>query len=192
MNRHFQPFPPLPPCPPETCRCDRCRAPAEPCKPFPPHSFLLPRILACGRVWLRRTPFCLKLTCVDPCAQPPYTLVSAEPTGAPPCWETRPAPPCHMGLHVWIPLLCRLRDGCGNVFTGEATIEADLTLRLTMPQAECWRDTLVVLPCVRLVCAQPADTLCIDAQLEVLAEAYLTRWEPCLAGVPKPVSPNGC
>ena len=197
MNRHFQPFPTMPPlrppCPPETCRCDHCR-PQPPCKPFPPSSFLLPKILASGRVWLRQTPFCLQITGIDPCAEPPYTLLSVDAGSAPPRWEVLP---CQsrgmMALHVWIPLCCRVRDGCGNTFTGNAEAETEISLRLTMPPHECWRSTLVVLPCVRLVCApQPSDTLCITAQLELLAEAYLTRWETCLAGVPKPVSPTGC
>ncbi|MBR4080900.1 MAG: hypothetical protein IKK21_03840 [Clostridia bacterium] len=205
MNRHFQPFPPMPPClpepcpppmpscPPETCRCGHCRRPDTPCKPFPPSTFLLPKVQASGRVWLRQTPFCLKLTDVDPCAQPPYTLLSVDAGSAPSRWVVRPgASHRQLCVHLWIPLCCRLRDGCGNTFTAAAEIEADVPLRLTMPLHECWRSTLVALPCVRLVCAPPpADTLCITAQLEIIAEVYLTRWETCMAGVPKPVSP-GC
>ena len=213
MNRHFQPFPPLPPCEPEPCckpiggcppvceplcspekcRCDRCGRPEPRPKPFPPNSFLLPRILAAGRIWLRRTPFCVKLTNVDPCAQPPFTLLSVDPGCAQPRWENLPSPSPHqMCLRVWIPLLCRLCDGCGNAFAAEGEIEVEVPLRLTMPPHECWRATLTVLPCVRLVCAPPpTDTLCITAQLEVIVESYLTRWESCMAGVPKPVSPNG-
>ena len=163
MNGHFQPFPPLPPCPPrpcgdcsgpcspDQCRCDRCRKPDAPCpRPegcFPPHSFLLPRILASGRIWLRRTPFCLKLTNVDPCAQPPYTLLTVEASGAPPRWETSPSShPHRLCIHVWVPLCCRVKDSCGNVFSAEAVAEADVPMQLTMPAAECWRNTLVVLP----------------------------------------------
>ena len=219
MNRHFQPCPPLPSCPPmpcsncpgpcspDQCRCGRCRKPEPPCPPdpcscdrcprpegcFPPHSFLLPRILASGRIWLRRTPFCLTLTNMDPCAQPPYTLLSVEASSAQPRWEIASSPnPHRMCIHVWVPLCCRVKDGCGNVYTAEAEAEADVPMQLTMPAAECWRNTLVVLPCVRLVCApQVSDTLCITAQLEMIVEAFLTRWEGCMVGMPKPVSPNG-
>ena len=212
MNRHFQPFPPLPPCEPEPCckpisgcspvceplctpekcRCDRCGRPEPRPKPFPPNSFLLPRILAAGRIWLRRTPFCLKLTELDPCAQPPYTLLSVDVGSAAPHWEACTPDRGPMVVRVWVPLCCRVKDGCGNVFTAHAEAEAEVPLRLTTPPAECWRSTLVVLPSVRLVCVpQPSDTACITAQLELLIEAYLTRWESCMAGVPKPVSPNG-
>ena len=56
-------------CHPADCQCDRCRGstPPPPCpepcacgnqpphRPFPPKGFLLPRVLASDRVWLRRT-----------------------------------------------------------------------------------------------------------------------------------------
>ena len=94
-----------------------------------------------------------------------------------------------MCLRLCIPVCCQVRDCRGNLYTGDALVETDINLRLTMPVNECWRNTMVVLPCVRLVCAPPpSDDACFEAQLELLVEVYMTRWETCMAGIPKAIS----
>ena len=48
-----------------------------------------------------------------------------------------------------------------------------------------------VLPCVRLIQpSAPSCEPCFQAEVEILAEIYMIRWEPCMVGVPKPVCPD--
>ena len=96
-----------------------------------------------------------------------------------------------MLLCVTIPVVCQVKDCQGCLYTGRSCVEAEVCVQLTVPSAECWRHCMMVLPCVRLVCVPCAcDEPCFDAQLEVIGEVYLTRWEPCMVGVPKPVCPD--
>lgn len=170
------------PCPPPDCRWDGCAPPS--CPPHACHDaqrFLLPRIISSGRTWLRRECFTLHLDGLPSCLQMPLMLISVAASGEAPQWEPLPdAHPGQMRLHICIPLTCQVRDCSGCTYTAHATIEVDACLRLQAPQCECWRSTLMLLPCVRLVCPPPcADSPCFDVQLEVLVEAYLTRWEAC-------------
>ena len=113
-------------------------------------------------------------------------LVSVSASGEAPQWQPLPQqPPGQLCLHVCIPLTCQVRDCAGCTHTASAAIEVDAVMRLQAPQCECWRATLMLLPCVRLVCPPPcAEGPCFCVQLEVLLEAYLTRWEPCVHGKP--------
>ncbi len=197
--------PPRPPCGPQDCQCSACQQLCQPScppacstpfppmgkRPFPPHGFLLPRIIASGREWQRRA--CLKLMVegVPACAVPPWTLLSVTACGT--CrWEILP---CE-GSRQWIvrvtyPVACLVRDGCGSIHTGHSEICTDVTLRLPVPPQECWRNSLVAFPCVRLVCAAcGGEEPVFDATLEVLVEVWMTRWEPCMVGVPQPVCPD--
>ena len=168
-----------------TCCCNDCK----PCKPAPMQGVLLPRIIASGRTWLRRS--CVSLTVEGlPCqAQPPYALCSVSPCGEPtwePCADGRP-------LHylITVPLLCQVRDACGCLHSGRTEISTEVCLNPTCPLPECWRASLMVLPCVRLVCADCSHTGCFSAQLEVLVEAHLLRCEPCMTDTPcKPRCPE--
>ena len=64
-------------------------------------------------------------------------------------------------------------------------------MRLGFPACECWRNTQMVLPCVRLIQpSAPSCEPCFQAEVEILAEIYMIRWEPCMVGVPKPVCPD--
>ena len=87
---------------------------------------LLPRIIASGRTWLRRS--CVSLTVEGlPCqAQPPYALCSVSPCGEPtwePCADGRP-------LHylITVPLLCQVRDACGCLHSGLRGKKADFAV----------------------------------------------------------------
>lgn len=130
------------------------------------------------------------MTNLAPCAEPPFTLLAVNLGSDAPRWEVLSSQSPHqLCLHLCIPVTCQIRDCRGAVYTGDALVETDVALRLTMPISECWRNTMVVLPCVRLVCPPPpCDTPCFEAQLELLVEVYMTRWETCMAGIPKAVS----
>jgi len=163
-----------------SCRCDH-----QP----PMQGILLPKIIASGREWQRRC--CVKLQVEDlpRCAKPPLALCSVSPCGEP-TWE-----PLGGGrslrFRVRIPLLCQVRDACGCLHSGRAAISVEVCLTPACPVAECWRSNLMVLPCVRLVCAECSQDCCFTAQLEVLVEAYVLRWEPCSTGRPcKPRCPE--
>lgn len=190
------------PCPPPPCPCcERCAEPPAPppgpppsCypqRPLPPGGFLLPRIIAAGREWQRRCNLRLTVDGLPMGLEPPLTLLSVTACGT--CtWEELPAEtPRTQRLRVTVPLQCRVRDRCDTVATGRAAITVDVCLRMHVPAAECWRGSFMAIPCVRLICAPcPADTPIFDVLLEVMVEAYITRWEPCLNGPPKPACPD--
>ncbi len=167
------------------CCCPLCK----PGRPAPTPSVLLPRILASGRECLRRSCVNLQVEGLPCCVRPPFALVSVSPAGEPawaPCGEGRA-----LRFQVEIPLLCQVRDGCGSLHQGRSAISTQVCLRPGCPAPECWRASLQVLPCVRLICAECSQTACFAAQLEVLVEAYMLRWEPCATGIPcKPPCPE--
>lgn len=163
-----------------SCHCD--------CKP-PMQGFLLPKILASGRAWQRCCCVELQVEGLPCCAKPPFALCSVSPCGEP-VWE-----PLEGGrqlrFRVEVPLICQVRDACGCVHSGRAAISTEVCLTPCCPVAECWRGAMMVLPCVRLVRAECSHTACFTAQLEVLVEAYVLRWEPCSTGQPcKPRCPE--
>ena len=188
------PKPPCPSCPPRECRCHDCCVP-QPCVPVcpqrPAHSFLLPRVLASGRQWQRRCSLCLEISGLPECIEGPLTLVSVSACGES-SWEAVPVDSPHvLCLRVHIPLQGLVRDRCGCLHTGRASLTTEVTLRLNCPAAECWRHHLLILPCVRLACPPcPSENGHFDVQLELLVEAYLIRWEPCATGVSQPACPQ--
>ena len=175
-------------CHEHVCGCDRCSANKPPihrptaCRE--PARFLLPRIVGCGRCWLRCTAFTLHLDGLPDCLQPPLMLVGVSNGCDAPYWSLSPG--CKASqqcLHVVLPLCCEVRDCSGCTYQARAFIEVDMTVQLSVPQSECWRSCVMLQPCVRLVCPPPASQQpCFDAQLDVLIEAYLTHWEPCASG----------
>lgn len=169
----------------QACCCPVCK----PSKPAPMQCVLLPKIIASGRDWQRRCCVTLQVEALPCCAQPPYTLVSVSPCGEP-AWT--PLDCGHtLRYQVEIPLLCQVRDACGCLHSGRACISTQICLNAQCPVAECWRSCMTVLPCVRLICADCSHDGCFCAQLEVLVEAYLLRWESCPTGQPcKPKCPE--
>lgn len=170
--------------------CAFCECPQPSPRPCG-QGFLLPRIIACGREWLRRQCFCLEIKGLPACPPGPLTLQSVCPCGEP-SWTPLPwEQPRQLRLRVCIPLLCQLRDPCGGEVCGHSCLEVETCLRLACPRPECWRSCLLLQPCVRLVCPVCAEGPCFSAQLEVLLEAYLVRWEPCAAPQPsRPACPE--
>lgn len=167
------------------CCCPRCR----PERPAPNQSVLLPRVIASGREWLHRACVELQVEGLSCCAKPPLALVSVAPSGAP-AWEPV-GDGRHLRFRVSIPLACQVRDGCGDMHQGKSCISVEVCLRQACTGADPWRGSLLVLPCVRLICAECSQGACFSAQLEVAVEAYLLRWEPCATGIPcKPTCPE--
>ena len=161
-------------------------------RPFPASGFLLPRIVAAGREWQRRCSLTLAVEGLPAQAEPPLTLLEVTSCGQP-TWEALDCcDPRIMLLRVRVPLTCQVRDRCNCTYTGQAAITVDVRLRLGASPGECWRSNLLLLPCVRLLCIPcSSEKPCFDVLLEVLVEAYLTRWEPCLSGPPpKPTCPD--
>lgn len=150
--------------------------------------YLLPRVIACGREWNRRCTVCLRVEGLPACARPPLTLLSVS-AGESCAWEMLPQPSCsRVLLHVRIPLICQVRDCDGCVHTGTASLETDVALQMNVRSQDSWRSSVMVLPCVRLVCHPcTSDNACFDVQLEVIVEAYMTRWEMCR---PCPTQPS--
>lgn len=189
-DQRCQPWTVHPPCgclcPPERCQCDQCSRPPVPGG----RGFLLPRIIACGREWQRGRQITLQVEGLPLCPDACLTLTDVRAVGEP-LWTQR-TDPCRRALclHVTIPLACLVRDEQGCQHEGRVQVELDTCLPLTTPPAECWRDQMMLLPCVRLMC--PGVTGrggCFDAQLEIRLESYLIRWEPCLPPGEKPACP---
>lgn len=193
--------PPQPrPEPPCCCDCCQCQNRPKPpncgcscCAPEGRHpcaaaGFLLPRIMASGRTWQRRLAATLTVTGLPACAEPPFTLQWVAAACEAPTWEPLPCDhPRQLRLCATIPLLCQIRDCHGCCYYGRSSIQTEVCLSLTCPAPECWRHAVVLLPCVRLACVPcTACEPCFDAQLELLLEAYLLRWEPCAVGAPRP------
>ncbi len=180
------PRPPKPTCPPCDCAADSCAGTSR-----PQGGYLLPQIVAWGREWKRRWHVCLTVEGIPDCARPPFTLLSVSASQDSCTWEVIPQPVCsRMLLRVTLPLVCQVRDCTGCVYQGSARVETEVCLQLSARGQESWRTSMMVLPCVRLVslpCA--SNDLCFDAQLELLVEAYLTRWEPCMPCGQRPVCP---
>jgi len=95
---------------------------------------------------------------------------------------------------VNIPVVCQVQAECGQVLRGESVLTTDVALPIRCVQAECWRNQMMVLPCVRLidggapVCADDCRPPVFDCTIELLVEAYMTRWEAC--GTPAPTCPD--
>lgn len=178
------------------CCCQCCPKPEPPCekphRPFPPKGFLLPRIVASCREWRRRACICLEICDLPDCAAPPFTLIHVQQSCQPPTWEVLPASGQRLlCLRICIPVDCQVRDANCCVHAGHGTVELEASMRLGFPACECWRNTLMVLPCVRLIQpSAPSCEPCFQAEVEILAESYMIRWEPCMVGVPKPVCPD--
>ena len=176
------------------CSCPAYRPPKSPCHCRPREStacILLPRVIAQGRTWQRCMPTDLHLEDLPPCLPQPVTLIHAHVSGDA-TWLKMPCThPRQMMLNVCIPLACTLQDCCGQCHTCCAQIEYPLCLDLTCPESECWRSHATVFPQVRLVCSACCDGCGCHAQLELLLEGYLLRWEKFASSLPcKPTCPQ--
>jgi len=167
--------------------------PQPPMKPAKPkcESVLLQKILCCEK---RHIPqLCVRLELHDLCACPPYRLLSVQQSGAQPWWTPMEShgPDARQHIKVSIPVCCQVCDGEGRTHSATAVVEAEVSYKPCCPQAESWRSSLFIVPCVRLtggdVCSEDA---CFCVQLEVSLEIYLLRPEPCAMHRPEPACPE--
>lgn len=172
---------------PTPCRCKPTSRPG----PWPEHaaSFLMQRILASGKINRRCQCYSLSLDTLPCQGNPPFTVIDAA-LGGNPIWQEIP---CHergvMLLQVTLPLVLRIRDGCGNVFTAASSLEEKIRLRIFCPEQQCWRGQIFVQAAVRLCTPAPINPEgCFDARLDVCLEAYLLS-ACALRGPEKPACP---
>ncbi|MDD3335547.1 MAG: hypothetical protein PHI98_08510 [Eubacteriales bacterium] len=198
------PKPPKPrPClPPKTMPCDHHCPPPKPrpeegcrCKPVRPRmeSVLLQKIIACERRVIPNLCTALKLEGLPCCAEPPFTLLMVQQSGAQPWWTPLEShgPDTRLHLRVCIPVCCQVRDCRGKLYEATSMVEAEISLKPACPISECWKNSIFVVPCVRLLCAECcSEDETFEVRLEVKLEVYLLRPEPCMMHKPEPPCPD--
>ena len=132
-----------------------------------------------GQVFAETYAFCQEVLMVD--------VTAADQS---PSWEEAPCPERNaMELRVQVPLLVRLRDRQGCLFTARASLEETLRLRLCCPEQDCWRGRIYLQAAARLcgnACPCDGDGCC-PARLELCLEGFLLL--PCAAMPPAPACP---
>ena len=179
---------------PEKPSCNRpkpCRVPRMPKPQDKQQGVLLNKILCCDRRFIPNLCTELCLRDLPRCARPPFMLMMVQQSGAQPWWVPLENKGPRLCLKVSIPVCCQVRDACGECYHATGVVEVDATLAPQCPPAECWRNSILIVPCVRL-CAPPvcSEDACFRVQLEVSLELYMTRPEPCLMRAPKPPCPD--
>lgn len=185
--------PPMKPCCPckSPCECKReCRPKCEcrshcckheccpPCKPPKTDSVLLQKIVTCEK---RTIPcHCTELSFGDLCGEPPFTLVRVQQSGAQPWWTPLDEPDCRgqLPICVSIPVCAQLCDACGKMHNASAVVDVETALRLPCSSQEFWRHTLLIVPCVRLICAEEcSENDVFRVKLHITLEIYLLKPE---------------
>lgn len=163
MNEFHQNYSCNPGCSPKPCPAPKATG-----------SFLMQRILACGKMHRRCQTYSV---CLDslPCSDSfPCTVVNAAVCGNP-SWQEIP---CHergaILLHLFIPLSFQLIDCKGRHFTASGIVEEQIRLHLSCPESECWRGQFFIQAAARLCGnAQICQDGHLDAKLEIVLDAYL-------------------
>ncbi len=212
-NAHCHPIPVCPPSQPDCCARPNCPPPKPDCcaapicpppkpgccarpscpppKPMRTEGVLLQKIIACER---RSVPcLCTELTLEELCAQPPLTLVKVQQSGAQPWWS--PLNSAHnqgqLSICVSIPVCAQVCDCRGQLHHASATVNVETYLRAVCSCNELARNTLLIVPCVRLVCADPCPEGCtFKVQLCIELEIYLLRPEPFKIHCSEPACPD--
>ncbi len=157
-----------------------CPPPEPPC---PSQGFLMQRILGKGRLHKRQGCYSL---CICDCRENDGLQLADAAVCGQPRWEELP---CHergsVLLHVHLPLLLKIRNAQGCIFTAESSLEEQLKIRLSCRAEESWRGQIFVQGAVRL-CGRSClgDSGCFRASLELLLEGYILS--PCAVGAPCP------
>ena len=139
------------------------------------------RIVACEK---RSIPCLCTEWCFDGCTAGCIQQVSVS--GAP-CWTME-----NGGLiRLTLPVSVRLCDSCGRCFTQSASVDVQTDLPHSFLCAmDDPRNTLLILPCVRLLRAECASAGCFRVQLCISLDLYLLRYEALCCGHPKPQCPQ--
>jgi len=142
---------------------------------------LLPRILASGREWMRRQCVQIALLDIPDCAQSPFTLLSVEQCGQ--VEAERMGESCQRGQMLFllkIPVTANIRDARGCMYTAVTMVETRAAVNMRGHMNEMWCSQIMAFASVRLVnCPPPAMSPCFEAMVELCAEVYLVRFEPC-------------
>ncbi len=155
--------------------------PPKPPRPAPSQGYLVQKIIACEK---RTLPVLCAEWRFDDCASGCIQQVSACGT---PCWTAENG----CTLRISLPLNVRLCDACGHCTTHPTSVDAETTLPHSfLCGMDDPRNTLFILPCVRLIHAERTCGGCFRAQLAVTLEMYLLRYEALSCGCPKPQCPQ--
>ena len=134
----------------------------------------------------------LELTGMPCCAVPPWKVTHVQASGAQPWWT--PLEGCgHCGqvpVRITLPVSVQVCDSCGHTHAASALVEAETQLPHALCNAEGCGQTLLILPCVRFLCASPCECGCVQAQLHVTLDVYLLRAEPYQLRHPAPACPE--
>ncbi len=188
-----------PPClPPNPPPCP----PPRPPKPRPRmDSVMLQKIVDCERRNLPCVHADLELEGLPDCQ--PRSLVSVRPSGAQPWWSQIQSPACSQQsmIRICIPVCAQVCGGNGQQVWATGTLHVE-TWAPRAYDPSC-RHMLLILPCLRLLCADPGPNGCIfQVQVQVSLEIYVLRYEPyhlrrpegdCpdLPLYPPPIQPRG-
>lgn len=175
---------------PLPCGCSLLSCPP---REQPSRGVLLPHVLSCGRHWERRVCVPMQIGDLPPDFSGEVTLTDVSVCGAA---QWRFSPPmtgcsCRLcqqrqascGVMVTIPVRCRMCSGCGEAVEGQSLLQVDVPLRMRGAPGDCWRQQVMVLPCVRLVdggapvCVRNGRLPPVEGVLEVLVEVFVVRWE---------------
>ncbi len=139
-----RPPPPRPDREEDFCGCARPQ-------PFPSFcgGYLMQRVFAAGTL-RRRICHSLCLDGLPAQAQAPFSVTDASLCGQPRWEETPCSDPRSLRLRVFMPLLFRVRDGCGCDYCLTDELEVNLSLRASCPPDHCWRGQPFVQAAVRL------------------------------------------
>ena len=155
--------------------------PHHPPRPAPPQGYLVQKIIACER---RSIPCLCTEWCFDGCVQ--HTIQQAAVSGMPD-WEIKNG----CTLRLTVPVTVRLCDPCGRCITQPASVAVETDLpRSFLCGLDDPRNTLLVLPCIRLSHAECTCGGCFRVQLSVSLELYLLRYEAIHGCPPKPSCPQ--
>lgn len=153
----------------------------HPPRPAPPQGYLLQRIIGCER---RSIPCLCTEWCFEGCGASSIQQVTAS--GAP-CWTLENG----CTLRLKLPVNVRLCDPCGHCVTQPASVDVETDLpRSFLCGLDDPRNTLLILPCVRLIRAECACGGCFRVQLCISLELYLLRYETIHGCQPKPSCPQ--
>lgn len=162
--------------------------PPRPPKPPASDSVLLQKIVACERRTLPCVRTELEVTGLPECACAPLRIVQVKQSGAQPWWTPLDACCCsgETSVKITIPVCVWLLDQNGRTFTAAALVEVETRLPHWLCTAESCRHSLLILPCVQLICAECGYLV----QLHVSLEFYLLCFSPYQLRCPEPACPN--
>lgn len=150
-------------------------------RPAPPQGYLMQKIIACEK---RSMPCLCTEWCFDSCSADCIQSISGPGT---PCWTIENG----CTLRISIPLNVRLCDSCGRCHTQQTSVDVETDLsRHFLCGMDDPRNTLLILPCVRLIHAECTCSGCFRVQLAVSLDIYLLRFEAIHCGQPKPQCPQ--